>query len=42
MVIEVAKDDPKRIQRKLRITQNSQKHLRKLRMASVDRERAKI
>jgi hypothetical protein len=35
-------DDPKRIQRRLRITQNSQKQLRKLRMASTDREREKI
>jgi hypothetical protein len=35
-------DDPKRIQRRLRITQNSQKQLRKLRMASIDREREKI
>ena len=34
--------DPKRIQRRLRIVQNSQKKLRKLRMASVDREREKI
>jgi hypothetical protein len=33
--------DPKRIQRRLRITQNSQKQLKKLRMASTDREREK-
>jgi hypothetical protein len=40
--ISVGRRDPKRIQRRLRITQNSQKHLRKLRMASTDREREKI
>jgi hypothetical protein len=34
--------DPKRIQRRLRTTQNSQKQLRMLRMASTDREREKI
>jgi hypothetical protein len=33
--------DPKRIQRRLRTTQNSQKQLRMLRMASTDREREK-
>jgi hypothetical protein len=38
----VNRTDPKRIQRRLRITQNSQKQLRKLRMASTDREREKI
>ena len=34
--------DPKRIQRRLRTTKNLQKKLRKLRMASTDREREKI
>jgi hypothetical protein len=34
--------DPKRIQRRLRTTQNSQKQLNKLRMALADREREKI
>jgi hypothetical protein len=33
--------DLKRIQRRLRITRNSQKQLRKLKMASADKERAK-
>jgi hypothetical protein len=33
--------DPKRIQRRLRTTKNLQKKLRKLRMASTDREREK-
>jgi hypothetical protein len=36
------KADPKRIQRRLRTTQNSQRQLRMLRMASTDREREKI
>jgi hypothetical protein len=40
--ISVERLDPKRIQRTLRITHNFQKHLRKLRMASADREREKI
>jgi hypothetical protein len=40
--LSVGRHDPKRIQRRLRITQNSQKQLRKLRMASADREREKI
>jgi hypothetical protein len=34
--------DPKRIQRRLRITQNSLRQLRTLRMASADKEREKI
>jgi hypothetical protein len=34
--------DPKRIRIRLRITQNSQRQLRTLRMALVDREREKI
>jgi len=36
------KSDPKRIQRRLRTTQNSQRQLRMLRMASADREREKF
>jgi hypothetical protein len=40
--LSVGRHDPKRIQRSLKITQNSQKHLRKLRMALADREREKI
>jgi hypothetical protein len=40
--ISVGRNDPKRSQRILRIAQNLQKKLRKLRMASVDREREKI
>jgi hypothetical protein len=35
-------NDPKRIQRRLRTTQNSQKKLMNLKMASEDREREKI
>jgi hypothetical protein len=34
--------DPKRIHRRLRITQNSQRQLRTLIMAPADREREKI
>jgi hypothetical protein len=37
----VERRDPKRIQRRLRITQNSQKQLRNLRMALADKEREK-
>jgi hypothetical protein len=40
--LSVGRNDPKRIQRRLRTTQNLQKQLRKLRMASVDREMEKI
>jgi hypothetical protein len=40
--ISMGRHDPKRIQRRLRTTQNSQKKLRKLKMASTDREREKI
>jgi hypothetical protein len=40
--LSVGRHDPKRIQRSLRITQNSQKHLRKLIMASTYTEREKI
>jgi hypothetical protein len=40
--LSMGRHDPKRIQRRLRITQNSQKQLKKLRMASTDREREKI
>jgi hypothetical protein len=38
----VERRDPKRIQRRIRTTHNSQKKLRKLIMASTDREREKI
>jgi hypothetical protein len=37
----MSSDDPKRIQRRLSTTQNSQRQLRTLRMASTDREREK-
>ena len=37
-----SKYDPKRIYRRLRTTQNSQRQLRMLRMASTDREMEKI
>jgi hypothetical protein len=40
--LSVGRRDPKRIQRRLRITQNSQRQLRMLRMAPADREREKI
>jgi hypothetical protein len=40
--LSVGRCDPKRIQRRLRTTQNSQRQLRMLRMASTDREREKI
>jgi hypothetical protein len=40
--ILVGRRDPKNIQRRIRTTQNSQRQLRMLRMASVDREREKI
>jgi hypothetical protein len=40
--IKLLISDPKRIQRRLRITQNLQKQLRKLRMALVDKERENI
>jgi hypothetical protein len=40
--LSVGRHDPKRIQRRLRITQNSQRQLRMLRMAPADREREKI
>jgi hypothetical protein len=40
--VGLLKFDPKRIQRRLRITQNSQRQLRMLRMAPTDREREKI
>jgi hypothetical protein len=39
--LSVGRRDPKGIQRKLRITQSSQNHLRKLKMASTNREREK-
>jgi hypothetical protein len=38
----VGSHDPKRIQRRLRTTQNAQRKLRMLRMASIDRERETI
>jgi hypothetical protein len=37
----VGRGDPKRIQRRIRITQDSQRQLRTVRMASTDREREK-
>jgi hypothetical protein len=37
----VGRRDPKRIQRGLGMTQSSQKYLRKLKMASADKEREK-
>jgi hypothetical protein len=40
--LSVGRHDPKRIQRRLRITQNLQKRLGKLKIPSVDREREKI
>jgi hypothetical protein len=38
----LGRHDPKRIQRRVRTTQNSQRQLRMLKMASTDRERKKI
>jgi hypothetical protein len=40
--LSVGRRDPKRIQRRLRTTQNSQRQLRTLRRAAVDRERENI
>ena len=40
--LSVGMSDPKRIQKRLRITQNLQKQLKKLTMASTNREREKI
>jgi hypothetical protein len=40
--LSVGRRDPKRIQIRLRTTQNSQRQLRTLKMASTDREREKI
>jgi hypothetical protein len=40
--LSVGRHDPKRIQRRVRITQNSQRQLRTVRMALADRERETI
>jgi hypothetical protein len=40
--LSMGRRDPKRIQRRQRTTQNSQRQLRLLRMASTDKEREKI
>jgi hypothetical protein len=40
--LSVGRRDPKRIQRSLRTTQNSQRQLRTLKMAPTEREREKI
>jgi hypothetical protein len=39
--LSVGRCDPKRIQRRIRTTQNSQKQLRMLRMAPTDKEMEK-
>jgi hypothetical protein len=40
--LSMGRHNPKRIQRRLRTTQNSQRQLRTLKMASTNREREKI